>query len=910
MSEGGSLGGSFFGGLGSIGLGGGGTDLEITPVPFTGQIRTWPTGQIPNSILGLIFSPPLGYRGGLIYLFPQNQATLLQFPVSLSAFDSQTILDKLRTATTVEIAINAMLAARLLIGGQAFIPPGATETGGGSGGGEGPITVNVQDINTVTQEVINNIANAVSDGITTGATEAADIARNTSQQISGALQDTTNAITNGANAMFGRIGDFLKQIGTTIFDALKAVVVDIGKGIADLLTHPLQTIQDVISKIGPVLDSIAQHIQSINDHLIQPIATFINTTVKTIADLTVAIEKDLHEGLSGLLRIPTDIANGIGSLDATLNRTVEQISKVNASVWSGILGYGGDVTAHTDLKGLADTITQGSGFKQIFTTLRDHLHLTEESGEEIGRKLTTLVPDLMREELNIVLGVFKGVFSDWSKIMLTADVGAAFLLEAAPVLAIFAIAALECIEPLHEHIKEIVRSEIPLTKLDPGTVVEALRRGIIDPKSAAEEVAVQGIDPARWKTLQDLGVYLADPSQSIDWFYRGIIPQADLDANLQAHGIQDADKTALIEGSAKLFDVSLASLLFQRGDLTEDQLRKVLSTARYTPHEADAYLDAMFRPPNPQEVLEGAANRQLLGSFRLGSSDFDTIEPHFHLAARAQGLDDLAERMLWWEHWQTGDIATWMSLYFRGIRTLTELKAVMTRHHVPPELHDDLIQAQRALIPFRTIPAMLLGGFISEADARQNLQAHGFTVGDTDRLINYARSKPKPKSTATAAQSQGESMGHARTLFLDGAITVQQYHDVLIAHGIAESAAEAEVHVAQQEEILRERKQLGQSLVDQFLTGRITRESALQQMAAANFTIAEQSKYERQMHAAKAAAAKIPGEAELNHFRLNAIISDDQYVAALEAQGYSEMWASAFLALRTLGKQPATATGG
>jgi hypothetical protein len=251
----------------------------------------------------------------------------------------------------------------------------------------------------------------------------------------------------------------------------------------------------------------------------------------------------------------------------------------------------------------------------------------------------------------------------------------------------------------------------------------------------------------------------------------------------------------------------------------------------------------------------------------------------------------------WTGAYNTLPASAWLSLYWRGQASLGELTEVLFRDKVPPELIANWIDSQRPLIPFRTVPAMLTAGLLSESDAIAYLQKHGYSLEDAVLLMKYATRQTKSSKAATASAQKGISEAQAKTAYEDGLIGRDQYLALLAAHGWDAAAAQLEVQLTDIALETRDRKQIGTDIVNEFQAGMIDQRTALQQLAQSGYTPAEQAAVLRKLTSARASKAKTPSEAELRAFAKADIITADEYQQNLVVLGYSPAWAAAFRAL-------------
>lgn len=224
----------------------------------------------------------------------------------------------------------------------------------------------------------------------------------------------------------------------------------------------------------------------------------------------------------------------------------------------------------------------------------------------------------------------------------------------------------------------------------------------------------------------------------------------------------------------------------------------------------------------------------------------------------------------------------------------------MDYYRVPAEWRDDYIRANQSLIPFRTIPRMLSLGVIDEAYAKQQLQAHGFDLTATEALLKLAASVTGAAKKKSSGDLHAISVGTAKTFWELGALTDDQYHDILIAHGYDEASAKLTLQVEGLHAHAKERKQIATDLVNEVIAGLVTFDQANEQMSAHQFTSEERARVLRSISRTQRQAAKLPSESEMRQMVTKGVMDVQEYVSGLRLLGFSDLWADRFVKLHFL----------
>lgn len=761
---------------------------------------------------------------------------------------------------------------------------------------QGPVTVTVNNAVQITDKGIQQVADAVHAGIADAAQQAADIASATANEVINGVGKVVDGIGSSVNGLFGKLGDWLSSIGSWVKDNAVAIFTWIKDNIGQLVKTVADEVKQLITPIVDTVTAIAKQVQQINDTLIQPIATIIQSTIGTISSLTIAIEKDLKDGLSGILQIPTDIATGLTSLDATLNRTVQQLGSGNKEIinttWKPVI----DETIGAHLKSIGDTFVKTSNITGTPTTFSDNVSLPEPGARGVSKEAVAqgwaAISDFVSLFIkggSATLDSMKQGFDEIPSILGNVVTWPLSLI----ILGFTVVAELK---PFLEFIEEDAAARVGLAKLSPADALQAWVRKFISIDNLTAELAVQGWDAQRIQVMRDLQQFLIAVPDVIDMMFRGIVTEQDARANMAEHAISTADQDVLIKAAYKVFTPQTALIMWRYNLITEQQLQAVLRENHYTDQEIDSVVLTALRPEGILEAIERHKRDFLFSSRLTADATFESVPLDIQDAGKRDGLANDVIADMWRGQFHVPAIDEWINLFYRGIRTRTELEAVFDYYRVPKEWRDDAIQSRHALIPFRTIPSMVSSGIISESYAKQQLTAHGFDQTAVNALLDYSKTKKATTTATTAIGINSLSIGVAKSYWDHGALTDAQYHDVLLAHGYNEQEAALTVQVQSLEHQSSDRKQIGTDIVNEVLSGLITVAQAQQQMAANQFTVAESAKVLSRIARTQRATSKTPGEPQLLKFLKKGIITIEDYADALSTLGYSQKWVDAFVA--------------
>lgn len=776
-------------------------------------------------------------------------------------------------------------------------------TGGGtnttSSGGPANVVVNVNNAIDITDTGIQQVADEVKGAINQAAQEAGNIATQAAKTIAQSLGSLVNSIGRGLASAFSNIGSIISQIATFIWQNIKDIFSAIGNGILDLVQKIKDFLGPILSSISDTLTAITKQVQYINDTLIKPIADIYNTTIKTIATLTVAIQQDLHDGLSGILKIPSDIAAGLGSLDATLNRSIQQLGTINKETVTSGITFAGATLPQPFGEAMAKYLGGSVLTDKIKTTFGQSLTLSGESLQTVSNEAIQGLGTLLSEILHVVFATFKApldqMHADWASVesvfvgLLDGVLGLLTTLTAMGALA----------SPLIDAAEQQARTSVPTRKLDPATAIEALKRGFLDLKTVTSEIATTGLDATRQQVLIDLSIFLADANQALDWWYRGIIDDTDLTANLSSQGMTAGDQTAF--KAASVYLPSIADLLrwLNFGIINQDEFTQNCKYLRYDNAQIQTILTT-YQDRIPAERL-----MRLQGLLNNSSAVFIQhtlnipVPSDVQTAGQREGLHPDTVKYLWDGHWELPSVHEFIHLYFRGIRTLTEVQQRMSIANIPQELWDDMIQVERLVIPHRSVPNYVKLGVMSVAKATQELQAQGFSVEDTQIILASVQAAQNKTTTTASTAVHTLSLTNARELWSEGALTDLQYQQLLEAHGYTADMALIQMKADQINLHVKSQKQTLADLSAEVQAGVLSLDDASSQLRSNGFSDAQISRFQLSVAKALRVNVKHPSMADLAKFLKNDLITLTDYANELQAQGWADPWLSAFVALET-----------
>lgn len=773
-------------------------------------------------------------------------------------------------------------------------------------GGSTSTTPGIDDIINISNNITNDVSGSITQALEASIQGSAQLAT----QISG-------QITADINSSVLNLGQFVTSAFGTLGGTISGLLQGLGQVLANVFSAIFSGLKSAVEGIGSVLkagyDAIGQHIENLVSAIkangalaILPVLQLIVTAIVDVKGVLALMEGDIHNGIAALILLPIQLASMFTTLDQTITLAAGRLNFVDgASLDTDVSAVPGSsidtfFTAFTSL-------TQEVSKTAAYATLSQDLSLLTSGC--VSPRMQKILDDLNAVGTNEYAWVKQ--LSDWfytALIWLAQSFG-----------------ELKQIDKLGE---EEANKYCQLEKLDPVTAAQALRRGLIDGATYDDQLLKQGWSQQLRTLFHNLTYREFDPEQLVEYFYRSngnweqIVPQlvtlgftADEINFLQFNSGTLASIQELLRWKDfHLIDEATFTSRMEQIRRANDDIQNILAT--YQARESTGL----------QIGLEGRRASANNGYPGLSVTQ-DPPQDVFDAAERDQMTADNA-RSQWLAHWQYPSWTTILQSDFRQLAGLSGIlgailngdisaladptlgfnrtKAQMVAENIPPEFQADLIQLARPLIPFRSIPTFVQNGIMSKEQATVELLGHGFDPQRILWILDYA-TRPSKTKAATATQGiAGLATGTAHTLFLDGAITQDQYVSVLVAHGIPQDVASLQASAQAMALHAKERKQTITDMVNEVYAGYATIDDAIATLNQQGFTQAEIAKFQKEVRSLLRSTAKHPSIADMKTWIKAGYMSLDAYKNELQAQGWSDPWVGLFIAMETPAPQPAT----
>jgi hypothetical protein len=719
-------------------------------------------------------------------------------------------------------------------------------------------------------------------------TEAVDgiggaIVAGTGGAATGAAAAAGGAVDTAVGAVAGSVGSAAASSGAAAAGAAGAA----GSAIADTLASVVSTVKDVLSPIADTIHSISGFVNDINTGLIQPIVGPITSILDNYKALSSSLTTDLHSGVAGLLKIPSDIAGAVSSIDATMQRAITQLGAMNEDVIKRQLGPG---------------VAQGMGsaFDAVGVALNGGLD--KSVADEKDLSLSRINEDPTLEDVAAMVDRITSWMSE----------GSGWLGQLAGKI-VDGLASATLVFSWLEAKQHFYRQEgnvrFPTTLLDVGVLTEAYRRGIVEPTLFFDQLRRLGYAPERVQVLDELSRTLPGTQDAIAWRARDLIDDDQVMNLLKMNGWREDDANRYIVAAKVLPDLQTAIAWYRRGLLGETEVRGIIAAANYRPEDVDRILAGSQQLVALEDGIR-YFDRVVNAQPGMGESAVKGAVPDELVASLSHlGLTFSTLNTIWSNHWQLLQPQLAVSAYFRGYINLPQLKGALSAAAIPDELHSLYIDLQRPLPSLRNIPAMLKAGILNGAEAQDRLQQLGYSLVDADHIIQLALHKTAPAGTANGDELHGVTTGVVSQLYDAGTLDAAQAMGLYTRLGMGAEAQQLTIALHDLRRDAADRKAHAELIIAQAKAGHIEFADAQAQLHAANLTSTEVERYLAQLERATQARTKLPSEAQVMQLLKHDIIDRATAAATLGLIGYGAVWTERLLTLEE-GKASAPTTTG
>lgn len=617
--------------------------------------------------------------------------------------------------------------------------------------------------------------------------------------------------------------------------------------------------------------------QKFENNYIKPIVEPITKTINTVTALEKAIAADLKNGLQGMLKIPGQLVNAMTGVEASFKRSAETLGFINNKTATDVLAPSIERAGHVPIGRLTGTLQQALPASNVDVTVKQQFALDTPPGEDELALLLSKGVGYVNKTKGWIGNILGGIWDIFTAVPLIESY----------------------MEPRKEVYAELAFRAQPVKRFDIGIIQSLYGLGYITKEEAKDAILTQGYDESRQDLLLQLTEYVFSINLGLDLWHRGMMDDTTLNALFEQLSYNEQQATATKQQSFRVAGVQEAIQWFWRGHISESDLNQVLRDNRYTVGDIDNILATLTPAPSESLAINMHGMKQAQANGWLPGNNLSDVPVYILDMGRAKGVDDADIVREWGGHWNIPGPNFWTSSYYRQLINLDQVFGAFEAMKIPEQLWQTVVDQQHTLIRLTYIASLVAGGMINDVEGKDKLKAYGYTDGDADLMLQYAKRRGKKSKNTTAVKLHQTSISVAVGLYKQHAFDDGQLRDVLLAHGYSEEAARLTVELESLQLQAATRREEGAFLVDLVKLGKIDSATAVSKMYDAGFSPGEVLHYERQITKNRVKKFKTPGEAELAKMFKKGIITEQDLYDAMINSGYDDTWAMRIVKLHT-----------
>jgi len=656
------------------------------------------------------------------------------------------------------------------------------------------------------------------------------------------VNNVTNNALSGTRDIINDISSFVSQGFGDVTGGVETAVVNVDTAITDMVNSVSTAISD---KVVSIEDSYT----TLSDIFLGGVTSQINSST------------DLYNGLSGLLT--EQLASNINSA----TRVSDSIEKNTTSFIDNIVdGIGTTVKDLTSVSALLPSSITSLG-ESIFTSGKENV---ADPITLLSTNLPEAIADIIKattsDESNDFTGSLKqlakgdgnvqGMISDYLD-RIFPDTGINPTIRTL----MFAVATPLILTSMLSGVSNVHAQQImheysfsnPSQLLSPADLVDALRKGNIDNNKFTDDLKRLGHYSDDIQILEKLGRTLIDPTTSIDMWLREIFTDEQLTESLKGAGYNPTDIEALKKHS------------------------------QYIPNINDLILMAVRDVFSPGTVQE----------FGL----LDDFPPQLMEHAGRVGLTREVAEFFWGAHWGLPSPQMGFEMFHRDIISEEQLKVLMKALDIAPGWREHIIALSYSPLTRVDVRRMHKLGVLNDDGVVRAYLDLGYSPEDAEKLkdftVEYNTDAPADDEQELTLLTRSTVMN----MYKDKILNREEATEHLRLLNYSDNAVELYLFNADTDEQLKERKQQTQIIIDKYKNNALSFNEAEDAIYRIGLSTPETEIALNKIVGVAESRITIPSKEDLAKFVKKGIIKDDEYIANMQAHGFSNVWAKRYLKL-------------
>lgn len=368
---------------------------------------------------------------------------------------------------------------------------------------------------------------------------------------------------------------------------------------------------------------------------------------------------------------------------------------------------------------------------------------------------------------------------------------------------------------------------------------------------------------------------------------------------MRLQGYSESLANGLLNVRHQLPEVGVVQSWFLRGFITRDVASSKFQSLGFDDGDTERLIDMSFYIPPPQDIILWAVREVFNVAQAQRFGQFDEFPNEFADLAEKQGISREFAQNYWAAHWRMPSLTRLFEMYHRKIIDRETLELTIKSHDYTPFWRDPLIDVAYKPLTRVDVRRMHDLGLITEDELQSRYEDLGFSPADARMMTEFTvefNAEPAAESPEVIEEVARRPI---LSLYNDGVILADEALERLTELGMPESEARIFIEAENLERERQDRKAQKELVIEQAKAGALTFDEAYDRLSGLGFEPEELNRAVTEIHRARAMATKLPTRDELDKMLARNLITDSEYVEALQRIGYAPFWAQRFLRLQT-----------
>lgn len=742
------------------------------------------------------------------------------------------------------------------------------------------------NVNGTINDILKNIERTATTTHTTFMDSAGTSIRDVLKQVGVAVDDTYSSVkgatADAIQAVTNTTDQLARSISAAVERALSSAVSTIGKTV-DSITTKIgsalgSAVDSLTSSIGMVIESVRGVVNSIGDTL--------SNVVDTIKDTVAGAVKAVSDTATSVVdAVSSYIGDAVDGVKAVYNAAVETITSTAHAVADG---------AQAIYSSVSDSV--GRAIDTLSDTAHGAISAVGSALESLQGAIGTLVPALG----DLAKDTWKLIHDDletWAEEKVTSMV--TWLLDGVHNL-------------MQDIVSKVLRSfGVPPNQADKlgatfanafalSPVFGTLAAIVVPVYIAMQAVAVPGQMIAQ-RLGQDMAldypIALETSSELQEMLRQGLIGSEEASTTLRKAGFSPEAAERIKEVRRRIPEVGIIQTWYLREFITEDQARALLAKLGFTAEDVQSLLSMSFFIPPVQDLITMAVREVFSPDIAEQFGQFQDFPADFARLAKQQGVSEEWAKNYWAAHWGLPSLSMGYEMLHRRVISADELNVLLRAQDVMPYWRDKLVQISYNPLTRVDVRRMHKLGVLSDDEVYNAYLDLGYDATNAKRLRDFTILSNKPTKNVVPADLTKLSSNMVLQLYGEGTIGRIVAHDLLSKLGVGDLAAEVYLQHEDLQRDLAERKANTDLVLEQAKVGILSYDDAHDKLAHLGLTSTEMIKALTALDKARAAQTQLPSRADLDKFSKAGLVTDAEYLATMQLNGYSEFWSQKYLSL-------------